>query len=139
MTKRGNAWMFFVVSLSLASVTPSVIKAQCATSPAAYTEFVPVGNGLRPVLVYRSHALTRTDSSITRAVVVVHGAERAARYEFRSALAGAFLAGALDNTVIIAPRFTTNVGGSCTDSLQSNELNWECDVQRVDWRLGGVA
>jgi len=139
MTKRGNTWMFPVVVLSIASVTPPPLEAQCATAPAACTEFVPVGEGVRRIFVYRSHALTTPDSSITRALVVVHGAERAARYEFRSALAGAFLAGALGNTVIIAPRFMTNDGSSCTDSLRSNELNWDCDVQRVDWRLGGMA
>ena len=38
-----------------------------------------------------------------------------------------------------APRFKTNDGKSCADSLQTHELNWECDVLRVDWRLGGVA
>lgn len=139
MTKRSVTYVLSVVAQSIAIVTPAVVNAQCATAPAACAEFVPVGEGLRQILVYRSHPLTTPNSSITRALVVVHGAERAAQYEFRSALAGAFLAGALDNTVIIAPRFMANDVSNCTDSLHTNELNWECDVQRVDWRLGGVA
>ena len=133
-----RVWIVNAAAMSIACVIPQLLKAQCVTTPAACTEFLTV-RGPRQILVYRSHPLTTSSPHITRAIVVVHGAERAARYEFRSALAGAFLAGALDNTVIIAPRFKTNDGSNCSDSLQTNELNWECDVLRVDWRLGGVA
>jgi len=114
-------------------------RPQCITAAALCVEFVTVPPGTKRILVYRSHPLTAPNDSITRATIVVHGADRSARFEFRSALAGAFIAGALDYTVIVAPRFSTNDGTGCSDSLATNELNWECDVMRVDWRLGGVA
>src|SRR5262245_8068190 len=130
----------WVAPVAAACVFPCSVAAQCSvTTTSACTEFVNVGGGPRQIMVYRSHPLTTQDPGVTRALIVVHGAERAARYEYRSALAGAYLAGALDNTVVVAPRFATNDGSNCTDSLQANELNWECDVQRVDWRLGGAA
>ncbi len=129
------------VCISILAAIPCALRAQCVTAPTTCTELVTVGARQLTILVYRSHALTgvAANPSVTRALIVVHGAERAAQYEFKSALAAAFLAGALDNTIIIAPRFKTNDGTACTDSVTANELNWECDVQRVDWRLGGVA
>jgi hypothetical protein len=54
----------------------------------------------REILVHRSHPLTTSNASITRALVLVHVRSGPARYEFRSALAGAYLAGALENTLI---------------------------------------
>jgi hypothetical protein len=54
---------------------------------------------------------------------------------FRTALASAFLAGALEDTVVIAPRIASNAGGSCRDALAENEVSWPCDV----WRSGGAA
>lgn len=123
----------------VAFATPSALYAQCVTAPSVCTEFVPMGSGPRRILVYRSHPLGAPNDSIVRALIVVHGADRAPRWEFRSALAGAYLAGALNNTVVIAPRFAANEGKNCADSLSVNELNWECDLQRVDWRLGGGA
>ena len=123
----------------VAFANPSVLYAQCVTTPAACTEFVRVGSGPARILVYRSHPLDTPNDSITRALIMVHGADRTIRWEFRSAIAGAFLAGSLQSTLIIAPRFAANDGTNCADSLSANELNWECDLQRVDWRLGGVA
>ena len=137
---NGRVLTYSALVLSAASLIPSSIRAQCVTAPSTCTEYVSVGEGPRQVLVYRSHPLTTANPDITRALVIVHGAERSsASFEFRSALAGAFLVGALDYTVIIAPRFKANDVVNCTDSLATNELNWECDVLRVDWRLGGVA
>ena len=139
MTKvRIDLWVMRAGVCLVACVISKQLKAQCVIRSSGCTELVTV-RAPHQILVFRSHPLTESNTSITRAVVVIHGAERAARYEFRSMLAGAFLAGTLDSTVIIAPRFTTNDGSNCSDSLQTNELNWECDVQRVDWRLGGMA
>ena len=117
----------------------ALVEAQCVTTPASCTELVDVGGGPRRILVYRTRALTTRNDSVTRALVVVHGAERAARWEFRSVLAAAFLTGNLESTLIVAPRFKTNDGSSCADSLAVNELSWNCDVARGDWRVGGLA
>jgi len=123
----------------VACAKPNVLDAQCVTAPAACTEFIRVGSGSARIRVHRSHPLDTPNDSITRALIMVHGADRAILWEFRSVLAGAYLAGSLQNTLVIAPRFAANQPGGCADSLSTNELNWECDLQRVDWRLGGNA
>jgi pimeloyl-ACP methyl ester carboxylesterase len=109
------------------------------------TEWVkPAGESSR-VLVYRTTPLTTKNEKITRALVFVHGIKRDADNHFRTALAAAFLAGALDNTIIIAPRFASNDGtpgnpsAGCGDALTTGEANWVCDPQKPDnWRTGGA-
>src|SRR3954452_19448840 len=59
-------------------------------------------------LVYSTYSLDERNESVTRALIVVHGAGRNADNYFRSAVAAAFLANALDNTVVISPRFASN-------------------------------
>jgi len=95
-------------------------------------------------LVYRSHPLSIRNENITRALIFVHGINRDADNHFRTALAAAFLAGALNDTVIVAPRFASNSSapgnesGDCRDTLAPNEANWICQAQRPDtWRSGG--
>jgi pimeloyl-ACP methyl ester carboxylesterase len=84
-------------------------------------------------LVYRTYALDARNESITRALVVVHGAGRDADNYFRTTLAAAFLAGSLDNTIVISPRMASNDGQSCKDTLAPNEISWNCG----SWRSGG--
>jgi hypothetical protein len=74
------------------------------------------------------------NEAITRALVVVHGAGRDADNYFRNALAAAFLAGALDNTVVVAPRMAS-AAANCHDTLAPNEISWNCN----SWRAGGPA
>jgi hypothetical protein len=68
---------------------------------------------------------------------VVHGAGRDADNYFRTALAATFLAGALEDTVVISPRFASNDGRGCMDMLAENEVNWPCNGD--SWRSGGTA
>ena len=68
-------------------------------------------------MVYRSFPLDVRNEAITRVVVVVHGAGRDADNYYRSALAGAFLAGALQTSIVIAPRMASNDGAGCRDTL----------------------
>jgi hypothetical protein len=72
---------------------------------------------------------------------MIHGSARDADNYFRSAVAAAFLAGALDDTIVIAPRFAANDPGgpNCGDTLSPNELNWRCEPDPQDWRYGGTA
>jgi Alpha/beta hydrolase family len=86
-----------------------------------------------------AHSLGTPNDSITGALILVHGAGRDPQSEFRSVLASAFLAGTLENTLIVAPRFAANDGASCKDSLAASELNWGCDIGNGDWRTGGAA
>jgi pimeloyl-ACP methyl ester carboxylesterase len=77
-------------------------------------------------LVYRSHGLTTRNVAITRALVVIHGIGRNADHYFASAMAGAFLAGALEDTAVVSQRFASNRGGRCNDKLEEGEISWPC-------------
>ncbi len=99
-------------------------------------EWVNLGTDSARSLVYRSHPLTTKNETITRAFVLIHGAGRDADNYFRTAVAAGFLAGALENTMILSPRFAAKNGG-CNDALDTNELNWPCSGN--SWRAGGVA
>jgi hypothetical protein len=68
---------------------------------------------------------------------MVHGAGRDADNYFRTAVAAAFLAGALDDTIVIAPRFASSDGRSCRDTLAQNEVSWSCTGD--SWRSGGTS
>jgi pimeloyl-ACP methyl ester carboxylesterase len=127
--------LFALLILSI----PMVVAGQCVTKPTSCTEFVIVGGGPSRILVYRNQPLTTPNDTVTRALVVVHGAGGAGRWEFRSVLAAAFLSGNIDTTLIVAPHFATNDGSACKDSLAANELNWNCDIVLGDWRVGGPA
>jgi hypothetical protein len=70
---------------------------------------------------------------------MVHGQGRDADNYFRHALAAAFLAGALEDTIVLAPRFASNHGSNCRDRLAPNELNWNCLQAPEGWRVGGPA
>jgi pimeloyl-ACP methyl ester carboxylesterase len=88
-------------------------------------------------MIYRTYPLDGRNEKITRALIVVHGAGRDADNYFRTALAATFLAGALEDTVVISPRFASNDGRGCTDTLAPNEVNWPCNGD--SWRSGGTA
>ena len=88
-------------------------------------------------LVYRTQPLTSFNPSVQKAVVVVHGQGRNADGYFRHMLAAAFLADALQNTLIISPRFASNNGKSCLDRLETNEVGWVC-AGADSWRSGGT-
>jgi len=128
----------FALLLAVAVAVP------CAAAKPDCTEWIQPSGQESRVLVYRSHSLSTRNENITRALIFVHGINRDADNHFRTALAAAFLAGALDDTVIIAPRFASNSsapgneGGDCHDALAANEANWFCQAQRPDtWRSGG--
>jgi pimeloyl-ACP methyl ester carboxylesterase len=123
----------------------AVLGTPCATASPNCTEWIkPAGQQSR-VLIYRNYPLEARNVNITRALIFVHGINRDADNHFRTALAAAFLAGALNDTMIVAPRFASNSaasgsdGGNCRDTMAADEANWICDAQRPDtWRSGGV-
>ncbi len=81
-------------------------------------ESVPVGGGFR-LPVYRSLPLLEGDTVITRAVIVVHGTKRNADDYFETMVEATGLAGRLDETLVISPRFQT-----AADGPASNEPRW---------------
>jgi hypothetical protein len=86
--------------------------------------------------VYTSYPLGQPNPAITRAFLMIHGTGRDADNYFRSALAAGFLAGALEDTVIISPRIAS-ASGSCQDKLDANEVSYSCVGD--SWRSGGAS
>jgi pimeloyl-ACP methyl ester carboxylesterase len=130
-----------ILTLLALSAAPILSAAPCITAAKTCTEWVPLAGGPARSLIYRTYSLTTRNDAITRALIIVHGAGRDADNYFRTGLAAAFLAGALDNTIVIAPRFASNSGGNggggCADNLDDNEVNWPCGGD--SWRSGGTA
>lgn len=124
--------------LTLVAVTgaarPAVSPEPCTVATAECTEWVVLNGGPSRSLVYRSHPLDQRNEAIRRVFVLVHGAGRNADDYYRSAVAAAFLAGALERTLIIAPRMASG-DGRCRDSLAEREVSWNCGT----WRSGGPA
>lgn len=123
-----RALLFLVFSAAANAATP------CISATPACTEFVTLGEGASRAMVYRSFSLAAKNDQITRALVVIHGANRDADNYFRSSLAAAFLADALEDTLVISPRLASAAGG-CHDTLAADEVSWNCNY----WRSGGVA
>jgi pimeloyl-ACP methyl ester carboxylesterase len=94
-----------------------------------------LGSGPSRSLVYRTYSLSQKNENIARALIMVHGAGRDADNYFRTAVAAAFVGGALEDSVVIAPRMASNDGRSCKDNLAANEVSFNCG----SWRSGGPA
>jgi pimeloyl-ACP methyl ester carboxylesterase len=132
--------MIFGILLAAATTVVS----PCTVASPDCTEWIKLEGQASRLLVYRNYPLQTKNDAITRAFIFVHGINRDADNHFRTALAAAFLAGALNDTVIVAPRFASNSSvpgnqiGGCGDSLAPEEANWICETQRADsWRSGG--
>ena len=106
--------------------------APCTTATAACAEWITLGGGPGRSMFYRTYPLDVPNDRITRALVMVHGTNRNADHYFDTAKAAAFLAGAIADTIVIAPHI---VCGS--DKLEPNEINWPCGGD--SWRSGGMS
>jgi pimeloyl-ACP methyl ester carboxylesterase len=122
------------VLLLLGLLIPSAMPAQrggpaaaCTTATAACTGWVPLGVGPGRAMVYRSYRLDVKNDGIRRALIMVHGTNRNADHYFMTSMAAAFLAGAVDDTVVIAPHMIQT-----GDPAEPNEVVWQSS-----WRTGG--
>src|ERR1035437_6070314 len=151
--------------LSLCLLSATAWAAPC-TTVANCTEWLTFAGGPARSMIYRTYPLDVPNPQITRALIVIHGAQRDADNYFRTALAAAFLGGALDDTLVIAPRLASRTTspppppppasrggalddtlviaprlasstGSCRDQLAPNEVSWSCTGD--SWRSGGTA
>jgi pimeloyl-ACP methyl ester carboxylesterase len=111
---------------------PATAVAPCTTATAACERWVTFGNGPARSLVYATYALDTPNTAVTRALIMVHGAGRNADHYFATATAAGFLAGALDNTVIVAPRLI-----AAPDKPEANEVVWPNGGN--SWRSGGMS
>ena len=109
----------------------------CAAATAACTEMLAIPGSQGRVLVYRTYPLDAKNVAIKRGLIVIHGLGRDADNYYRSALAATFLADALGDTIVIVPRFASNEGGPCKDSLAAGEISWHCQPRFDSWRTGG--
>lgn len=117
--------------------TVALYAAPCITTSSTCAEWIRFGAGPSRSLTYRSHPLDVRNDRITRALIVIHGQGRNADDYFRTGVAAAFLANALEDTIVIAPKFTSKDGKNCTDSLSENEVNWHCSGD--SWRSGAAS
>jgi pimeloyl-ACP methyl ester carboxylesterase len=108
----------------------------CTSATAACTEWVTLGGGPARSLIYRTRSLDVPNANVRRALIMVHGTNRNADHYFSTAVAATFLAGALDDSVVISPRIAS-AAGSCHDALAANEVSWSCTGD--SWRSGGNA
>jgi len=99
---------------------------------AAYRQAVSLGRGGEHIVAFANRRLDRTDTKVRRVLLVLHGAGRNADDYFRSAMAAAYLAGALEDTLVVAPRFSGGAGDCRDQGLDPGELTWTCD----SWKFG---
>ncbi len=104
----------------------------CTTATAPCERWIMYGGGPARSMVYASYPLDAPNPAITRALVMVHGAGRNADHYFETSTAAAFLARALDNTIVVAPHFIAG-----TDKPAGNEVMWP--EGQNSWRSGGVS
>lgn len=126
---------FLLAAAALLASAPFTADGQaaapCTKATATCERWVALGGPAR-TMVYSSYPLTKPNRAITRALIMVHGAGRNADHYFETATAAGFLAGALENTIIIAPHLIAG-----PDKPQSNEVLWP---SRGDsWKSGGMS
>lgn len=115
-----------------AATTGAPIRASspCTKAVGECERWVTFGGGQARSMVYATYPLDAANPAITRALIMVHGAGRNADHYFETSTAAGFLAGALDNTIIIAPHFIAG-----RDKPSPNEVVWP--EGQNSWRSGG--
>ena len=122
--------------ISFLVFVPAVAAQPCMKATADCTHWVPLADQSR-ALIYSTYPLDKKNERVVRALIVVHGQGRDADNYFRTSLAATFLANAFEDTIVISPRFASNNGTGCRDTLAENEVNWPCGGD--SWRSGGTA
>jgi pimeloyl-ACP methyl ester carboxylesterase len=105
--------------------------APCTKATVECERWITIHGGPSRTKVYASYPLDVPNRSIVRALVMVHGAGRNADHYFETSTGAAFLAGALENTIVLAPRFAAG-----NDTVAQNEVLWP--ERGENWRSGGV-
>jgi len=113
-------------------VTPPPSAAPACTKATTECErWFSIRGGPSRTKVYATYPIDIANPGIVRALVMVHGAGRNADHYFETSTAAGFLAGALDNTIILAPRFAAG-----NDKVAENEVLWP--ERDGNWRSGGA-
>jgi len=125
-----------LAAIAMLWIPAAARAAPCMMPTDACAEWVTLGRGPARSLIYRTSPLDTRLEHVRRALIIIHDTTRDAQDYFRTAVAAALLAGALDDTIVIAPHFGSS-NGACADTLAANEVNWPCEGN--SWRSGGVA
>ena len=128
--------LFCLPAFSRSKAAAAAPPVPCTTATPECSEWIALGGGPERSMVYRTWSLSTPNPGIRRALIMVHGTNRNADHYFRTATSAAFLAGALNDSVVIAPSFLSADKG-CADKLQENEVSWSC--RGDSWRSGGVS
>lgn len=116
-----------------ATATRAGAQARACTTPTTPCErWLTYNGGPARSFAYGSYALDKPNPAITRALIMVHGASRNPDHYFETAMAAAFLAGAIDNTVVLAPYYI-----QANDKPRENEVVWPGSGN--NWRSGGTS
>lgn len=115
---------------------PAAGSGACTAVAGQCTEWVRIGTGKARALVYRTYPLAAKNTKIRRALIMIHGTNRNPDHYFATATGAAFLAGAVDDTIVIAPAIRSH-DGRCQDKLEADEVSWSCGGD--SWRSGGQA
>ncbi len=142
--RRSLIGLAVVVTVLVSVATPRMAAqspraaavAPCTTATPQCTEWITIKGGPARSMVYTTYPLTKANAAITRALIMVHGTNRNADHYFDTAKAAAFLAGAINDTVVISPRIAS-ADGSCKDTLAANEVSYTCGGD--SWKSGGNA
>src|SRR5262249_14495686 len=124
---------FLLLLIAQSTAKPS--SGPCTSATPACTEWVQLRGPARS-LVYATYPLDKPNPAIRRALIMVHGTNRNADHYFRTATTAAFLAGALEDSIVIAPRIAS-ADGNCRDALDTSEVSWSCGGD--SWRSGGAS
>jgi pimeloyl-ACP methyl ester carboxylesterase len=119
----------------LALAIPALAAAQtrpCTTPTTACERWVTYNGGPARSMAYGNFALDVRNTTVTRALIMVHGASRNPDHYFETAMAAAFLAGAVENTVVLAPYYI-----QANDKPRENEVVWPGGGN--NWRSGGIS
>lgn len=111
--------------------TLTAAAAACTKATTECERWISIRGGPARTKVYASYPLDAANPGIVRALVMVHGAGRNADHYFETSTAAGFLAGALENTIILAPRFAAG-----NDKVAENEVLWP--ERGENWRSGGA-
>ncbi len=127
------------VLIAIAGATAGVAGAAqspCTDAKSGCTEMLPLPGSKSSLLVYRSYPLAQAEPAVTHALIMIHGLGRDADVYYDSALAGAFAAHALADTIVLVPHFKSAERG-CGDTLAAGEVGWHCRPRNISWRNGG--
>jgi len=113
------------------STPPTSAPTPCTKATTECERWLLIRGGPVRTKVYATYPIDVTNPRIVRALVMVHGAGRNADHYFETSTAAGFLAGALDNTIILAPRFAAG-----NDKVADNEVLWP--ERDGNWRSGGA-